>query len=588
MSKLLWNVVKVTPAVLGASLFVSNGALGAEDKINAAFSSDNSSFKLTDSTLSQATPASESAPSETLEQIQQYSGEGNSNSNGNSMNQVNSVSEFSDVYPDDWAYEALRNLVERYGCIEGYPDGSFRGNRALTRYEFAAGLNSCLQQIERLIAAEGKEGGGQQVAPEDLETLERLVQEFQAELATLGTRVDNIEARTETLEENQFSTTTKLNGEVIFALSDIFGGEDVVTPDGEESEVDGNTVFQDRVRLNFDTSFTGEDLLRTRLEAENVQDFESLSDTGESGGTGESEGITREGQLGFDGDNGNNIEIDELYYQFPIGNAAEITVAGADTEVDDLVSTVLNPALASSGNGAVSRFGRFNPIYRIGAQGAGASFTFGPEAPISVSGGYLAGDPSDPGRDSGVGNGSYSAFGQVTFKPSERFQIAGTYVHSYSEGFNYNAGSIGSQVEVDDGNDGTVPVVGNSYGVEASFGLTDNIILSGWGGYTDAIVLGRGDATVWNYAGTLAIQDFGTEGSTLAFVVGQEPKLTEAESTLGLEEDEDTGLHVEGLYKWQVTDNISVTPGVIWLTAPGHNDDNDDVVVGTVRTTFSF
>ncbi|PSO85111.1 MAG: S-layer protein [Cyanobacteria bacterium QH_9_48_43] len=575
MSKLLWNVVKVTPAVLGASLFVSNGALGAEDKINAAFSSDNSSFKLTDSTLSQATPASESAPSETLEQIQQYSGEGNSNSNGNSMNQVNSVSEFSDVSPDDWAYEALRNLVERYGCIEGYPDGSFRGNRALTRYEFAAGLNSCLQQIERLIAAEGKEGGGQQVAPEDLETLERLVQEFQAELATLGTRVDNIEARTETLEENQFSTTTKLNGEVIFALSDVFGGEDVVTPDGEESEVDGNTVFQDRVRLNFDTSFTGEDLLRTRLEAENVQDFESLGD------------ITREGQLGFDGNNENDIEIDELYYQFPIGNAAEITVAGADTEVDDLVSTVLNPALASSGNGAVSRFGRFNPIYRIGAQGAGASFTFGPEAPISLSGGYLAGDPSDPGRDSGVGNGSYSAFGQVTFKPSERFQIAGTYVHSYSEGFNYNAGSIGSQVEVEE-NDGTVPVVGNSYGVEASFGLTDNIILSGWGGYTDAIVLGRGDATVWNYAGTLAIQDFGTEGSTLAFVVGQEPKLTEAESTLGLEEDEDTGLHVEGLYKWQVTDNISVTPGVIWLTAPGHNDDNDDVFVGTVRTTFSF
>ncbi|PSO74964.1 MAG: S-layer protein [Cyanobacteria bacterium QH_3_48_40] len=580
MSKLLWNVVKVTPAVLGASLFVSNGALGAEDKINAAFSSDNSSFKLTDSTLSQATPASESAPSETLEQIQQYSGEGNSNSNGNSMNQVNSVSEFSDVSPDDWAYEALRNLVERYGCIEGYPDGSFRGNRALTRYEFAAGLNSCLQQIERLIAAEGKEGGGQQVAPEDLETLERLVQEFQAELATLGTRVDNIEARTETLEENQFSTTTKLNGEVIFALSDIFGGEDVVTPDGEESEVDGNTVFQDRVRLNFDTSFTGEDLLRTRLEAENVQDFESLSDTG-------GEGITREGQLGFDGNNENDIEIDELYYQFPIGNAAEITVAGADTEVDDLVSTVLNPALASSGNGAVSRFGRFNPIYRIGAQGAGASFTFGPEAPISLSGGYLAGDPSDPSRDSGVGDGSYSAFGQVTFKPSERFQIAATYVNSYSEGFNYDAGSIGSQVEVN-GSDGTVPVVGNSYGVEASFGLTDNIILSGWGGYTDAIVLGRGDATVWNYAGTLAIQDFGTEGSTLAFVVGQEPKLTEAESTLGLEEDEDTGLHVEGLYKWQVTDNISVTPGVIWLTAPGHNDDNDDVFVGTVRTTFSF
>ncbi|HBB32401.1 MAG TPA: hypothetical protein DC064_11540, partial [Cyanobacteria bacterium UBA9273] len=44
--------------------------------------------------------------------------------------------------PGDWAYEALRSLVERYGCIAGYPDGTFRGNRAMTRYEFAAGLNA--------------------------------------------------------------------------------------------------------------------------------------------------------------------------------------------------------------------------------------------------------------------------------------------------------------------------------------------------------------------------------------------------------------------------------------------------------------
>ena len=67
------------------------------------------------------------------------------------MDQVTNVSQLSDVSPGDWAYEALRNLVERYGCIAGYPDGTFRGNRAMTRYEFAAGLNSCLQQIERLI-----------------------------------------------------------------------------------------------------------------------------------------------------------------------------------------------------------------------------------------------------------------------------------------------------------------------------------------------------------------------------------------------------------------------------------------------------
>ena len=47
-----------------------------------------------------------------------------------SLAQINSVSSLSDVQPTDWAYEALRSLVERYGCIVGYPDQTYRGNRA--------------------------------------------------------------------------------------------------------------------------------------------------------------------------------------------------------------------------------------------------------------------------------------------------------------------------------------------------------------------------------------------------------------------------------------------------------------------------
>ena len=66
---------------------------------------------------------------------------------GNSLDQVTSVSQFSDVYPTDWAYQALANLVEQYGCVAGYPNGTFRGNRAMTRYEAAALLNACLDRI---------------------------------------------------------------------------------------------------------------------------------------------------------------------------------------------------------------------------------------------------------------------------------------------------------------------------------------------------------------------------------------------------------------------------------------------------------
>jgi len=75
----------------------------------------------------------------TLDQVNKYSNEGK---NGNSQAQVTSVSQFSDVQPTDWAFQALQSLVERYGCIAGYPNGTYRGNRALTRYEFAAGLNA--------------------------------------------------------------------------------------------------------------------------------------------------------------------------------------------------------------------------------------------------------------------------------------------------------------------------------------------------------------------------------------------------------------------------------------------------------------
>ncbi len=63
------------------------------------------------------------------------------------MSQVTSVSQLTDVRPTDWAFQALQSLVERYGCIVGFPDKTYRGSQALTRYEFAAGLNACLDRI---------------------------------------------------------------------------------------------------------------------------------------------------------------------------------------------------------------------------------------------------------------------------------------------------------------------------------------------------------------------------------------------------------------------------------------------------------
>nr|WP_223300816.1 iron uptake porin [Oscillatoria nigro-viridis] len=129
------------------------------------------------------------AQSNVLEQINEYSTEGSSSEDA--VGQVTSVSQLSDVRPTDWAFQALQSLVERYGCIAGYPDGTFRGNRAMTRYEFAAGLNACLDKVSELI-----QGGSRNLATrEDLASVQRLQEEFAAELATLRGRVDVLEAR---------------------------------------------------------------------------------------------------------------------------------------------------------------------------------------------------------------------------------------------------------------------------------------------------------------------------------------------------------------------------------------------------------
>ena len=178
------------------------------------------------------------------------------NNSDDYLGQVTNVESLRDVSPTDWAYQALANLVNRYGCITGFPDRTYRGSQPLTRYEFAAGLNSCLNQIERLIAS------NQNVNSEDLATIQSLRQKFGEELELVSSRLDNLTEKTALLEDNQFSTTTKLNGQAIFSLTGATGGNPVA---GDDPQI----VFNNRLRLDLNTSFSGKDLLITGIQAYN-------------------------------------------------------------------------------------------------------------------------------------------------------------------------------------------------------------------------------------------------------------------------------------------------------------------------------
>ncbi len=543
---------------------------------------------------------------------------------GTELNQVTNVNQLRDVSPGDWAYEALRSLVDRYGCIAGYPNQTYRGSQALSRYEFAAGLNSCLNQIERLIAS------SEAIVKEDLDTINRLTQEFEAELATIGGRIDTIETRTAFLEDNQFSTTTKLGGESSFAVSQVFGDQKA---DGS-GEIDSVTVFNFRSRLSLNTSFTGKDLLKVRLDALNTVPFGSGEEEDDPNITGT--GMTR---TAFDEGSDGSVRIGKLYYTFAIGKSGKSDKSdhsghghddhGHDSHghseakesheghsehfhgaaegklsfVIDAVGGEFNENFANYNEyfseeltGAVSRFGRFNPIYYQGLEGTGATVNYSLNDAIALSVGYLAPRASEPLEGAGLFNGSYAAIAQVSIEPTDSLGLGLTYSRGYyAPDELVVSGETGSETaNAPFGEE--IATSADHFGLQGKYEFSDRMSISAWGGLTlahavadgdnEGIVVNDGDdATIFNWAVTLAFPDLFAEGSLGGIIIGQPPKVS---SNDGGEEDEDSAWHIEAQYRYQLNDHVAINPGFFVVINPENNSDNDTIYVGTVRTIFEF
>ena len=485
--------------------------------------------------------ASEHGPAaDTLAQINDYSP-------SDSIGQVTSVSQLSDVQPTDWAFQALQSLVERYGCIAGYPNGTYRGNRALTRYEFAAGLNACLDRVNELIAA----GLADKVSREDLAVLQRLQEEFAAELATLRGRVDALEARVAEVEANQFSTTTKLKGEVVFLQSAVLD---------EDDDFSNQVIFGYRARLNFDTSFTGNDRLRTRLEAEEINDFSSE-------------------QLGFQagGNSDGNFEIDDLIYSFPfLSDRIEVVLGASGLDIDNDYSDSISP-LDSSGSGAVSEFAdprQYEQAFPGSGAGLGASIEVFDG--LSLDLGYVADDPEDPDAGRGVFNGDYAASAQLTYS-SDFVDFGLMYANSYATNADREFDQGIYELE-------ERPATANTYGLQTNFKLTDTLELGGGVAFTNFQQDGAGeDFDMWSYQGTLAVRDVFGDGNLLGLLVGVPSYTRDLEG-----QTNDAALLGEIFYRYHLNDNIHITPSIIVNTDPLNDNDNDASVIGSLRTTFKF
>ena len=466
------------------------------------------------------------------------------------LSQITKVSQLRDISPGDWAYEALRSLLEKYGVVAGYPDGSFRGEGVLTRNEFAAALWAILEKVN---------SQPELLLSEEQVLLKRLTEEFTLELALLRADVDGITARTTELSLTSFSTTTQLKGDVVLGLVSLVGGEDI-----NGKAVDDGFIFGHRTRLNLETSFTGEDLLSTRLQAEGLGSLQNRT-------------LTPEGELSFTGATDSDVQIDELLYRFQPGSRTQVVIIANGGDADDLISTI-NPYLDGDGDrGALSRFAsRPSIYYQVKGAGIGITHRLGEKVELGL--GYLADNSGDP--TAGLFNGSYGAIAQVSFEPFEGGTIGLSYLNAYNQFLTTGSNSANLL---------GLSTLSNSYGVEATVAVSPQLVLGGWVGYTAARVIGQGDASIWNWAVSLVFPNLGNSGNVGGLIIGMEPKVTQRDNTLvslGIN-DPDTSLHIEAIYEYQLTDNITITPGVIWLTAPNHNSSNDMVIFG-VRARLSF
>lgn len=494
------------------------------------------------------------------------------------MNQVTSVGQLSDVQPTDWAYQAVQSLVERYGCLVGYPNSTFRGNRAATRYELAAALNACMDVISDRFATK-----------EDLLALRKLMEEFSRELAAIKTRVNGLEARTAKLEGMQFSTTTKLTGEAIIAFQagQNLGGFTAFNGDDSSfNRVRGgslNPTVISRVDLSLATSFNGSDTLDVVLRmGNNGQDAIAGLGVGTSG-------LINAGAVDY-ALSPSNVDLYRLAYTFKPKENISLTLGPRIYPSDFIDSnSFANDPGADFGSAFFINNRLIVPLPVDGPGGAGGAFSwnFG-GGPLTLRGLYIAANAANP-RPDDFGGGflgdpyqgslelEYSSkFGK---EGGNNFAVRAQYTNSRT--FDIGQNALGINAEASFGRFGIFGRYAYSFArfePDAGTSLLPFAVPPG--------AKGNFRAQTWMVGA--GYRDLFKEGSLLAFAVGQ-PFINNLPENLNADAPNNARqTNYELFYRLPVNDNISITPALMVITNANNNDANSTIVQGVLRTTFSF
>jgi hypothetical protein len=609
MCKYLWRSLLLNATTLSCLLVVTNQAIAEENPLN----------------LSDLNPDYQNLKSE-VDSLFPYSLETANAANLDGMAQVNSVFQLRDVEPGDWAFQALQNLVEKYNCLVGYPDGTFRGNRPLSRYEFAAGLNACLSRIET-------DGVG--ADPDELAQIRALVQEFEAELATLGARVDDLEGRVGFLEDHQFSTTTKLNGLVFFNLTGAFAGDDVKleaqslstfldaletrqagrdatgAPIVQTITEDPEITFSDLVWLTFDTSFTGKDSLVTQLAAGNGV---SPANKFASAGLFNTFGVPFLDQTAGPEITGarNQVIIRELFYSFPVndklqlvvgprinwyryfdGNAFTFFLNGASS-FNSIGSTLSNTL--DRGSGAIALW-KLSDKFKLNFGYLGENTEF-----LSGVPGYNT--SSDP--DEGIFGGTNSSTVELTYSPTSKINTRFFYNYSHLNAINGTiGGAMGEPIygiadagplnglgsnPIDPTNGGLQDSWAHTFGFNFDWFLTSKFGIFGRYTYGSTNLEPINEKiNAQSIQAGLGLRDLGKKGAaaTLSFLVPFD--VVDGRDYLAAGGgDGGTQYEIEANYYYPINNNISIVPSYYAIINPNNFDSNPTIHVFNVKTQISF
>lgn len=500
------------------------------------------------------------------------------------MAQVTSVSQLQDVQTTDWAFQALQSLVERYGCIAGYPNSTYQGNKSLSRYEFAAGVNACLDRINELINTATDD----LVTKEDIAKLQKLQEEFTAELATLRGRVDSLEARTSEIAAQQFSPTTKLSGFLITGVQGrIHNRGDVNPRDGRKDTDDAGTNINvlSLAQVSLNSQITPRSYLVTSF-------WHGLGSTAPRFGNSVSRNDVF---LGYEYPTDDKLTLTDLSYHWLITDNLAVMFG---TEGISMPSAFRGPnRIESAATGALSLFAQRNPILGIGFGHGGIAIDWQIAKRISLQAIYSSYTPGNSAKKSGLFDGNTTTGVQLLLTPNDALDVSLYYVNNYS-----SDGCLLTFIGDDCLSANSEPLQTNAVGATVTWQISPRVTLGAWGGYTNSYIPGTsGNVETTNYMVFMNFPDLFVRGNLGGIYVGQPPKIISSDlpdgSNIPDSISSGRGLaggqpgsttQIEAFYRFQLTDNISITPGIIHLLEPGHTPDNDPVTIGILRSTFTF